>query len=127
MAQPEAPDDRRATARVRLRRDVRVTLRGVTHETHTINVSTGGVSIELVTSPDRGTRGAIEMPLTEGAPLSLETEVRWISQLSTSGPGGSDRRFLVGLQFVSPPPDAVRRLEDALRAEEEAEDLDEGF
>lgn len=45
MAKKE--DERRASPRLRLRRGVSVTLRGVTHETHTINVSTGGLSIVM--------------------------------------------------------------------------------
>lgn len=124
MGHLETPDDRRASERVRLRRNVRLTIRGVTHDTHSINVSSGGLSVELVTPPERGARGSLELPLTEGDPLHLDAEVRWISQLSTSGPGGADRRHLVGLQFVSPPAEAIRRLEEALRAEEDAEDVD---
>jgi hypothetical protein len=124
MPQVEAPDDRRSTQRIRLRRNVRVTLRGVTHDTHTINVSAGGASVELLQAPERGARGTIELPLTEGAPLNLDAEVRWISQLSTSGPAGADRRHLVGLQFLDPSSTAIARLESALRAEEEAEDVD---
>ncbi len=125
MAHLEPPDDRRTAQRVRLRRNVRFTIRGVTHDTHSINVSSGGVSVEMVTPPDRGARGQVELPLTEGDPLRLDAEVRWVSQLSTSGPGGADRRHLVGLQFVAPPVDAITRLEAALRAEEDAEDVDD--
>ncbi len=119
MANMEPGDDRRASPRVRLRRQVTVTLRGATIETHTINVSTGGASVEVVVPPDRGARGSIVMPLTDGAPLEFVAEVRWISTLSASGPGGSDTRHLVGLMFVDPPAQAVARLADAIAAEEE--------
>jgi hypothetical protein len=45
--------------------------------------------------------------------------------LSTSGPGGSDTRHLVGLQFLDPPADAIARLGEALEAEDDEEE-DEG-
>ena len=123
MAKKE--DERRSSPRLRLRRSVSVTLRGVTHETHTINVSTGGASIELVEAPDRGTRGSILLALTEGPSLNLLVEVRWISPLSTPGPGGIDTRYLVGLQFLTMPPEALERLTLAISAEDEDEDDDD--
>ena len=99
-----------------------VTLRGDPHETHTINVSTGGASIELVTPPERGTRGNILLTLTEGPPIDLLCEVRWTSSLSTAGPAGRDTRYLVGLQFLSVPSEAIDRLKAAIEAEDEDED-----
>ena len=121
----EKEDERRTSPRLRLRRSVTVTLRGVAYETHTINVSTGGLSIELVEAPDRGTRGAVLLSLTEGPSLDLLVEVRWISPLSTQGPGGIDTRYLVGLQFLTVPPEALERLTTAIAAEDEEEDEDE--
>ena len=123
MAKKE--DERRSSPRLRLRRGVSVTLRGVSYETHTINVSSGGASIELVEAPDRGTRGSILLALTEGPSLDLLVEVRWISPLSTQGPGGIDTRYLVGLQFLTVPPEALERLTLAIAAEEEEEDDDD--
>jgi hypothetical protein len=118
----DGEDERRSAPRIRLRRSVTVTLRGTAHETHTINVSTGGASVELVTAPDAGARGSIVMPLSDGSPLDFIAEVRWTTALSMSGPGGSDTRHLVGLKFVDPPGDAVARLREALEAEEEEDD-----
>jgi hypothetical protein len=116
-------DDRRSTPRIRLRRSVTVTLRGTRFETHTINVSRGGASVEMITPPERGSRGSIQLPVTDGAPFDFAAEVRWSSPLSMSGPGGTDTRYLVGLQFVDPPADAVARLVEAIEAEEEDEDV----
>jgi hypothetical protein len=118
MAQ-HGEDDRRASPRIRLRRRVTVTLRGTAHDTHTINVSAGGASVEMIAPPDRGARGSIVMPVSDGPPFDFVAEVRWTSVLSTSSPGGSDTRHLVGLQFVDPPADAVKRLSDVLAAEED--------
>jgi hypothetical protein len=120
----DGEDDRRASPRIRLRRRVTVTLRGTTHDTHTINVSAGGASVEMIAAPDRGARGSIVMPVSEGPPFDFVAEVRWTSVLSTSSPGGTDTRHLVGLQFIEPPADAVRRLSDVLAAEEDDEDDD---
>lgn len=120
MAKKE--DERRSSPRLRLRRGVSVTLRGTSYETHTINVSTGGLSIELIEAPDRGTRGNVLLTLTEGPSLDLLVEVRWISPLSTQGPGGIDTRYLVGLQFLTVPPDALERLTAAIDAEDEEDD-----
>lgn len=122
MAREQEPhDERRSSPRIRLRRSVSVTLRGDPHETHTINVSTGGASIELVAPPDRGTRGNILLTLTEGPPIDLLCEVRWTTSLSTAGPSGGDKRYLVGLQFLSVPGEAIDRLQAAIEAEEEDE------
>jgi len=113
----EPDDERRSSTRVRLQRGVTVTLRGASHETHTINVSTGGASIELVAPPERGTRGSILLALTEGPPIDLLVEVRWTSVLSTSSPAGADRRHLVGLQFLTVPTEALARLTAAIEAD----------
>ena len=43
----DGDDERRTSPRIRLRRNVSVSLRGGAVETHTINVSSGGASIEL--------------------------------------------------------------------------------
>ena len=115
-------DERRSSPRLRLRRGVSVTLRGASYETHTINVSTGGLSIELIEAPSRGTRGNVVLALTEGPSLDLLVEVRWISPLSTQGPGGIDTRYLVGLQFMTVPPEALERLTAAIAAEDEEDD-----
>jgi hypothetical protein len=115
----DGEDDRRASPRIRLQRRVSVTLRGTPYDTHTINVSTGGASVELITAPERGARGTIVLALSAGPPIDLSVEVRWASALSTSGPAGPDTRHLVGLQFLEVPPDAARRIEDALAAEDE--------
>jgi hypothetical protein len=120
----EPDDERRASSRVRLQRGVMVTLRGTSHDTHTINVSTGGASIELVAPPDRGARGSISLSLSEGPAIDLLVEVRWTSVLSTIGPAGADRRHLVGLQFLEVPADALARLTAAIAAEEDDEDDD---
>lgn len=112
-------DERRSSERIRLRRAVSVALRGNNAETHTINVSVGGASVELVTAPERGARGSITLQLSNGSPLEFVAEVRWISSLSAIGPGGADSRYLVGLMFVDPPAAAIARLTDALAAEEE--------
>ncbi|MEO6950557.1 MAG: PilZ domain-containing protein [Polyangia bacterium] len=125
MAKKE--DERRSSPRLRLRRGVSVTLRGISHETHTINVSTGGLSIELVEAPERGTRGNVLLALTEGPSLDLLVEVRWISPLSTQGPGGIDTRYLVGLQFLTISPEALERLTTAIAGEDEEDDDDELF
>ncbi len=117
-------DDRRSAPRIRLHRSVTLKLKGTPHDTHTINVSTGGASVELLAPPERGARGSIVLGLSAGPPIELDIEVRWTSALSTLGPGGPDVRHLVGLQFLSVPPDAARRIDEALAAEEEDEDED---
>ena len=76
-------DERRAAPRIRLRRQVTVTFRGTQVSTHTINVSAGGASVELLAPPERGARGNIVLPLSDGTPLDFVTEVRWTSALST--------------------------------------------
>jgi hypothetical protein len=121
----DSHDERRATERIRLRRRVTITLRGTVAETNTINVSAGGASVELVAAPERGTRGAIVLQLTQGAPLDFVAEVRWTSALSAIGPGGADTRYLVGLMFVDPPADAVARLSEALAAEDDDDAVEE--
>ena len=120
----DGDDDRRAAPRLRLRRGVTVTLRGTPHDTHTINVSAGGASVELVDPPERGARGSIRLELTAGEPINLATEVRWTTLLSTTGPAGGDSRHLVGLQFLSVSAEITARLTEALRAEEDDDELD---
>ena len=119
----DGQDERRASPRIRLRRSVTVTLRGLQFDTYTINISTGGASVEMIVPPEQGARGNVLLPLTDGAPLDFVAEVRWTSALSTSGVSGEDTRHLVGLKFVDPPADAAARLADALAAEDEDEDI----
>jgi hypothetical protein len=115
----DGDDERRSSPRVLLRRSVTITLRGTTYDTHTINVSTGGASVELRSPPEHGARGNISLTVTDGPPFDFAAEVRWSTALSTSSPGGADTRHLVGLQFVDAAPADLARLAQVLAAEDD--------
>lgn len=88
-------------------------------DTHSINLSVGGMSVELQEPPGIGSLLRVRLDLSDGVPVELAATVRYSTTITAQGPGiPVSVRSLVGIQFKDVKPETAKLIEQAL------EDLD---
>ena len=113
-------DERRSEARVPLRAEaeVRFTSWAVFQLIWTVNISQGGMSLEVVAAapPKIGDRLTVRLQLPKGDPIELEAEVRHAAD-ATLKKAGAEQKFQVGVKFVGIDEAKKKSIEDLLRAQ----------
>jgi hypothetical protein len=87
--------------------------------TYPINLSVGGIGIELTSGRPAGTPVAVQLDLSDGVRLDLVGVVRHATQVSSQAigfPGTS--RNMIGIQFSNVTPDVAQRIKEALEDED---------
>jgi hypothetical protein len=103
-------DERRKDPRVtaRMEAEVKFTSWHVYSLIYTINISKGGMNIELVDEPQPGTIVSIKLTPPEGAPVMLEATVKHSSKVGKS--------WSTGVQFQNLDDSKRQAIEKAIRA-----------
>jgi hypothetical protein len=113
-------DERRKEPRVNFRSKIEVRFGDEPAiSTYPINLSVGGIGIELASGRPAGTLVAIQIDLSDGVRLDLKGVVRHATLVSSQAIGfpGSSRTML-GIQFTNVSPDIAAKIKGALEDEE---------
>src|SRR5689334_3283476 len=108
-------DDRRKSprARVGVTAEVNFASWDVFHLIYTINISRGGMQIELPQEPKIGMKLTVQLTLPDKAVVELPAAVRHvtpISKPSTDPTQKASTRCMVGVEFESVPEETTRML-----------------
>ncbi len=113
--------ERRSEPRVSFRAKVAIRFEGrAPIETYSINLSLGGMSVELLEAPKVGTKLTVGLELSDGMPVTIQGNARHATTV-TALSAGIERsvRVLLGIQFVDVKPEVARLLKEALEELEE--------
>jgi len=89
-------------------------------DTHSINLSVGGMSVELQEPPPIGEPLRVHLDLSDGEPVEISALVRYATTITAQGPGiPVSVRSLVGLQFQDVSDEVAALIEEAIENSEE--------
>lgn len=99
-------EERRRSPRMTVT-DAELTLVPFVSTVQVLDISAGGVLLELPRQPELGSRGRLRLTL-DGVPFALQVQVQRVSQASDAIRAG---RFHVAARFVEISPDDRQRIE----------------
>lgn len=112
-----APDERRQHPRHELagQAEVRFTNWTVFKLLYTVNISKGGMNIELAESPAVGARLKVRLILPDGWPFEIDAAVRHVTLLEASAGLRFKSRFQIGVEFENLDAEHKAAIEETIR------------
>lgn len=82
---------------------------------YSVNVSRGGMSVELADAPAVGTPLTVRLNLPNGQQVSLESVVRHVTPLGKQAGGKPQARYQVGVEFSDTQEKKLEQIDELVR------------